>query len=76
MFGQRLATEVKKARADSDRNFFVHPKDNLQNWKAFILGPQDSPYEEGVFELSISIAQVVFYNKGFPHPASKGELHN
>jgi peroxin-4 len=59
MFAQRLVSEVKKARNDSDQNFFIFPEgDNLQSWKAFLLGPADSPFEEGAFQLRVYISQV------------------
>lgn len=31
---------------------------DLFEWKAYIKGPRDTPYEEGVFELFISIPQT------------------
>lgn len=58
MFGTRLAVEVKKARLESDQNFFLYPDDDLKTWRAFILGPPDSPYEDGAFHLRLNITQV------------------
>jgi ubiquitin-protein ligase len=59
MFGTRLTVELKKARLESDQNFFLYADEDLKTWRAFILGPADSPYENGAFHLRLNITQVV-----------------
>lgn len=68
MFGPRLAAEVKRARNESDANFFLYPKDgdSLQTWQAHLLGPADSPFEAGAFELRMVISQVASVEQDFP----------
>ena len=68
MFGARLAAEIKRARIESDANFFLYPKDSdsLQTWHAHLLGPTDSPFEAGSFELRMVIPQVASVEQDFP----------
>lgn len=57
MFAARLAVEVKRARQESDKNFFLYPDaGSLQSWQGYLLGPEDSPYQDGVFHLRLSIS--------------------
>ena len=58
MFEKRLEVELKKAKLDSDKTFFLFPEENLTNWKAYLLGPEDSPYEGGAFLVKLEIAMV------------------
>lgn len=58
MFGTRLTVELKKAKLESDHNFFLFPDDDLKTWRALILGPPDSPYEDGAFYLRLNITNV------------------
>jgi ubiquitin-protein ligase len=59
MFAKRLAVEVKKARTESTPLFYLFPEgESLMNWKAFLIGPQDSPYEDGVFQINMQATQV------------------
>lgn len=60
MFGTRLTVELKKARKDSDANFFLYADDDLKTWRAYILGPPDSPFEDGAFHLRLNITQVSY----------------
>lgn len=52
---KRLRKELQvlqKAPDDADI-YLKHNPDNLLQWKAWIRGPTDTPYEDGVFELDI-----------------------
>ena len=52
---KRLRKELQvlqKAPEDADI-FLEHNPDNLLQWKAWIRGPTETPYEGGVFELEI-----------------------
>ena len=76
MFGARLANEVKKARTESDASFFVEPQsvNNMQAWRGYILGPPDSPYEEGSFMIRITITSVRQVSSGLPHFSPEDQL--
>ena len=51
----RLMSELKDVQMNPIPNFDVGLKDdNINEWRATIIGPSDSPYEGGVFELDIS----------------------
>ena len=52
---KRLRKELQvlqKSPADADI-FLQHNPDNLLQWRAWIQGPTETPYEGGVFELEI-----------------------
>jgi len=52
---KRLAKEAKDISTDPPVGLSAAPiDDNLLHWQATILGPQGSPYEDGVFALDIN----------------------
>lgn len=55
----RINKELKDIRKEEYSIFSAGPKDddNIFIWKATILGPEDSPYEEGVFFLDIEFSK-------------------
>lgn len=73
---KRLQKELKDIEKDDIPNLSVGPIDgNLFEWGAVLLGPVDTPYEGGVFNLTISIPMnypfkpplIIFKTKIF-HP--------
>eukprot|EP00954_Amorphochlora_amoebiformis_P015395 1206999-Amorphochlora_amoeboformis.AAC.1 len=54
--------KAKKAKNDDSIVLMPSREGNLFDWKAFVKGPPDSPYEGGVFELrlQVSISKYVF----------------
>jgi len=53
---KRLRKELDDMEKDAVPNLSAGPVDgNLFEWEAVILGPVDTPYEGGVFNLNISI---------------------
>ena len=73
---KRLTKELKEMEKNDIPNLSAGPiQDNLFEWEAIILGPTETPYEGGVFHLSISIPSnypfkppnIIFLTKIF-HP--------
>eukprot|EP01083_Nonionella_stella_P023457 64908_1 len=53
---RRLTKEYKKINEDPPDYISLAPKgDDLYEWEASIIGPDDSPYEDGAFALDITI---------------------
>ena len=54
---KRLRREISSlAKAAPDPEIGLYPfEDNIKEWKAYISGPPDSPYERRVFEMRISV---------------------
>jgi peroxin-4 len=52
---KRLRKELQnlKQQTDVDDDICLSCQDHLLRWKAWIRGPDDTPYATGVFELSI-----------------------
>jgi len=56
---RRLMKEIKALQQEKSDDVMLMPEDeNLHRWKAFILGPADSPYEGAFFELEILIPET------------------
>ncbi|GAB5360895.1 hypothetical protein AAMO2058_000667000 [Amorphochlora amoebiformis] len=49
--------KAKKAKNDDSIVLMPSREGNLFDWKAFVKGPPDSPYEGGVFELRLQVPQ-------------------
>ncbi len=57
MATQRIQKEIQKMK-DAPENCSAGPVgDNLYHWVGVILGPQDSPYAGGIFNLDIKFPQ-------------------
>lgn len=51
---KRLRKEAVEARRSADPDVLLHAdEENLNEWRAWIRGPEDTPYAAGVFELEI-----------------------
>ena len=73
---KRLTKELKDMQKDDISNLSAAPiNDNLHEWEAVILGPIGTPYEGGIFYLSISIPSnypfkppIVIFKTKIYHP--------
>jgi len=53
---RRLNNEFKEFKKHSISNISACPiNDNLFEWEAIIIGPENTPYEQGLFKLNIYI---------------------
>lgn len=80
---QRLQKELKDIKKNPNRYFKVEPTSDLMQWKATILGPEDTPYENHQYHLLITIPQnypfsapVVRFAQPCYHPnvSTKGQI--
>ena len=52
---RRLQKDLRELEQDSPSNCSASPNgDDLFNWTATIIGPSDTPYENGIFNLNLS----------------------
>lgn len=51
---KRLRKELQELKKNPEEDMVLYPEeDTIMRWKAFIRGPKDTPFEDGVFELAI-----------------------
>ncbi|CAG2167572.1 unnamed protein product [Oppiella nova] len=58
MAAERLMREYRSFISNPCIIGSVEPTDNLLVWKAYLNGPEDSPYEGGVFKLKLKFPGV------------------
>lgn len=55
---KRLAKEYKQLQEENNENLAAYPlDDNLTKWNIYIRGPEDTPYEGGLFHGILSIGE-------------------
>ena len=55
---KRLQTELTNIKKNQLTNISANPiNDNLHQWTATIIGPSDTPYENGIFKLFIQFPE-------------------
>ena len=56
---KRLRKELQDCRRNAEEGIFLQPIEvNITSWSAHIRGPQDTPFENGVFEMSINTSKL------------------
>lgn len=59
---RRLLHDFRKLQADSPTGITAAPEaDNIMKWNAVIFGPDDTPWEDGVFKLTLE------FSEEYPH---------
>ncbi|KAI5191192.1 ubiquitin-conjugating enzyme E2 A [Nematocida minor] len=55
---RKIMRDMKKLLEDPLDNILAVPsKEDIMDWRAIIFGPEDTPFEEGVFELKIQFTE-------------------
>ena len=75
MSNLRICNEIIKLNSDPPIGISIFVNEDIYNWDAIIIGPNDSPWEGGIFNLKINIPidyphkapKIKFLNKMF-HP--------
>lgn len=56
---RKIMQDMKKLAEEPLENIMATPsKDDIMNWRAIIFGPEDTPFESGVFELKIAFTET------------------
>lgn len=76
MYRSRVMKELAEAKKFKESNILLSTRnEDLYTWKAFLFGPEASPYKDGIFEVKINLPsnypmsppKIVFITKIF-HP--------
>ena len=58
---KRLMKEMKQVQNEDDANITAQILDgDITKWSATIIGPTDTPYEGGVFNLNIEFSLAIY----------------
>lgn len=81
---RKIMRDMKRLLEEPLENILAMPsKEDIMDWRAIIYGPEDTPFENGIFELKIRFTQtyphhppeVAFVTKVFhPNIYTNGEL--
>ena len=56
---KRLRKEYQELRKNPEEDILMYPiEDTITKWKAFIKGPENTPFYGGVYELDIVTSQL------------------
>ena len=61
MTNLRICNEINNLKVDPPLGISINVNDDLLNWDAIIMGPNESVWEGGIFQLKIAI------NSEYPH---------
>jgi ubiquitin-protein ligase len=53
MYKTRINKEALEAQKFKEKTFLLTFQDDMLQWTAYLFGPEDSPYSEGIFEVKI-----------------------
>jgi ubiquitin-protein ligase len=68
---KRLMIEMKEILKDQNYLYSIYPnEDDFLKWEGYIIGPEDSLYEGGIFPVKIS------FTKNYPNKAPKVCINN
>ena len=58
-YRSRLIKEQAESKKQKEKNIVLTttPENIFSTWTAFLFGPEDSPYKDGIFEVKITIPQ-------------------
>lgn len=73
---RRLLRDFKKLQDDQPQGLSATPlEDNIMKWDAVIFGPEDTPWDGGIFNLSLEFTEdypnkppTVKFKKAIFHP--------
>ncbi|EHY64384.1 ubiquitin-conjugating enzyme E2 A [Nematocida ausubeli] len=55
---RKIMRDMKKLLEEPLENIMAVPsKENIMDWRAIIFGPEDTPFEDGVFELKMTFTE-------------------
>ena len=68
----RIIKEAHEAAKMKDNSFYLYmDKETLYNWVCYLYGPEDSPFDGGIFQIKIRLGK---YNYPLPLPQIKTKI--
>ena len=55
MSESRICNEITKLKIDPPNGISINVNEDIYNWDGMIIGPDDSPWEGGIFQLKIKL---------------------